>query len=174
MKPVTRWFYKILLFFLIWGYFIGHPVILPPSVAFYHFVFPFLFLLNRSPVWRFRFQSDTPTTLWCRLLSYSTVHPYATHSSWQPPACVVWSDLVDSIYYDPCYLLAHWCVSLGLTSYSLCHKANMSEVIRHRLGAGGPWLTTFNWCARLLGHYQSLPSPTNHYHCRRPNQTHQA
>ena len=138
------------------------------------FCFSIFVFTKPEPRLKISFSIWHPTTPWCQLLSYSTVHPYATHSSWQPPACVVWSDLVDSIYYDPCYLLAHWCVSLGLTSYSLCVKANMSEVIRHRLGAGGPWLTTFNWCARLLGHYHSLPSPTNHYHCRRPNQMHQA
>ena len=152
----TVWVLKILLFFLIWGYFIIDQVILSPwAVAFYQIKKPFLFLLAWTPEEDFLFRW-CPITPWCRPLLIVLHHPYATHSPWQSLACVVWSTLVDYVYYNPCYLCAHWCVSPGLTPIDLCAMANtlssiafVQEVIYNSLGASSPWLTWLIWCVRI-------------------------
>ena len=74
LRNTTSWQYRVCAFFLIWGYFISHRPILPPSVAFYHFNFPFLFLLAWSPTKK-SFEFDRPQA------STNTTVPYGSYSS---------------------------------------------------------------------------------------------
>ena len=128
----TVWVLKILLFFLIWGYFIIHQVFLPPWVALYHFKKTILVLLAWAPEEDFLFRW-CPITPRCRLLSYSVTHPLRYLQSLTSPACGI---IITQVNDKSSYML-----------YAMLSNSSLMEGDMLSPGAFGPALNKHmdNW-----------------------------
>ena len=156
--------FRICAFFYIWGYFIGHQVILPPSVAFYHFVFPFLFLLARSPIIKKILSLNLPVmppTPPCHMV-HTALLQYLPPTRYPYPG----TRLINTLHQSTIRLSSMCRQAWHQTLYVLWpgHVEKMIWLSGDSQASGGGQLTSNLMCVMITTEaitkpYQSLPYP---------------